>query len=79
MLSDIGDVSAIQRDGDPPTVVTAGSAPGESGIALVQLRYQVPFFADIPPASCLATAGPAPGDRGAAAQLAGGRRWTRKG
>jgi AraC family transcriptional regulator len=40
MLSDIGNVSSIQRNGDPPTVVTAGAAPGESGAALVQLRYQ---------------------------------------
>ena len=49
MLSDIGDVSSIQRDGDPPTVVTAGAAPGESGVALVQLRYQdgAHFHADL--------------------------------
>ena len=40
MLSDIGNVCSIQRDGDPPTVVTAGAAPGESGAAFVQLRYQ---------------------------------------
>ena len=40
MMSAIGDVSSIQRDGDPPTVVTAGAAPGESGVELVQLRFR---------------------------------------
>ena len=40
MFSDIGDVSSIQRDGRPPTVVTAGAAPGESGVAVMHLRYQ---------------------------------------
>jgi len=40
MFSDIGDVSSIQRDGGPPTIVTAGAAPGESGVVVMQLRYQ---------------------------------------
>ena len=49
MLSEMGDVSSIQRDGDPPTVVTSGAAPGESGVSLVQLRYQggAHFHADL--------------------------------
>ena len=49
MLSDIGDVSSIQRNGDPPTVITAGAAPGESGVAVVQLHYRggVHFRADL--------------------------------
>jgi len=49
MFSDIGDVSSIQRDGRPPTVVTAGAAPGESGVAVMQLRYQggAYFHADL--------------------------------
>ena len=49
MLSDIGDVSSIQGDGHPPTVVTAGAAPGESGVTLLQLRYSggAHFHADL--------------------------------
>src|SRR5580658_6965125 len=49
MFSDLGDVSSIQRDGRPPTVVTAGAAPGESGVAVMQLRYQggAYFHADL--------------------------------
>jgi AraC family transcriptional regulator len=49
MFSDIGDVSSIQRDGRPPTVVTAGAAPGESGVAVMHLRYQggAYFHADL--------------------------------
>ena len=49
MFSDIGDVSSIQRDGGPPTIVTAGAAPGESGVAVMQLRYQggAYFHADL--------------------------------
>ena len=49
MFSDIGDVSSIHRDGGPPTVVTVGAAPGESGVAVVHLRYQggAYFHADL--------------------------------
>jgi hypothetical protein len=41
MFSDIGDVSSIQRDSGQPTIVTAGAAPGESGVAVMQLRYAI--------------------------------------
>jgi len=39
-LSDVGDVSSMQPDGSPPTVVTVGTARGESGVAVMHLRYQ---------------------------------------
>jgi hypothetical protein len=39
MLSDVGNVSTIQRDGDPPTVETAGATRDESGVAVVQQRF----------------------------------------
>src|SRR5215813_6223038 len=40
MFLDVGDVSSSQRNGDPLTVVTTGAAPGESGVAVMHLRYQ---------------------------------------
>ncbi|MGY8664220.1 AraC family transcriptional regulator [Bradyrhizobium sp. UFLA05-109] len=39
-LPDLGDVSSMQPDGSPPTVVTAGGAPGESGVVVADLRYR---------------------------------------
>ena len=39
-LSDVGDVSSMQPDGRPPTVVADGTARGESGVAVMHLRYQ---------------------------------------
>lgn len=39
-LTDVGDVSTMQPDGRPPTVVTDGTARGESGVAVMHLRYQ---------------------------------------
>ena len=40
MLSDIGDISAIQADGAAPSVLAAGGAAGESGVQVVKLKYQ---------------------------------------
>jgi AraC family transcriptional regulator len=40
MISDIGDVFSAQKDGAPPTIVASGSAPGESGVSVVSLRYE---------------------------------------
>jgi hypothetical protein len=39
MLSDIGDISAIQADGAAPSVLAAGGAAGESGVQVVKLKY----------------------------------------
>ena len=39
VLSDIGEVSSEQEDGAPPTILTAGAAPGESGVSIVSMRY----------------------------------------
>src|SRR5262249_11055897 len=40
MISDIGHVSSIQRDGRGPTVEVAGAALGESGVAVMRLHYR---------------------------------------
>jgi AraC family transcriptional regulator len=34
-----GNVSAIQKNGDPPLILASGSAPGQSGVSVVQLRF----------------------------------------
>ena len=39
MLSDIGDISAIQADGAAPSVLAAGGAAGESGVRVAKLKY----------------------------------------
>ena len=39
VLSDIGDVSSAQEDGAPPAILAAGSAPGESGVSVVSMRF----------------------------------------
>ena len=39
-LSDVGDVSSTRFDGSPSMVVTHGTARGESGVAVVHLRYR---------------------------------------
>ncbi len=39
LLSDIGEVSSEQEDGAPPTILAAGSAPGESGVSVVSMRF----------------------------------------
>jgi hypothetical protein len=40
MFSDIGDISSIQADGAPPSVLAAGGAAGESGVRVAKLNYQ---------------------------------------
>jgi AraC family transcriptional regulator len=35
-----GDVSAMQKNGDPPLILASGSAPGESGVSVVQMHFQ---------------------------------------
>jgi AraC family transcriptional regulator len=35
-----GDVSAMQKNGDPPLNLASGSAPGASGVSVVQLRFE---------------------------------------
>jgi AraC family transcriptional regulator len=39
MLSNIGDISAIQAGGASPSVLAAGGAAGESGVQVVKLKY----------------------------------------
>ena len=45
-LSDVGDVSSMQPDGSPPMVVTQGAARGESGVRVIDLRYQGGCFVE---------------------------------
>jgi len=40
MTSIAGGVFAMQKNGDPPFILASGSAPGENGVSVVQLRYQ---------------------------------------
>ena len=39
-LGELGDLSLAQQDGGPPATLAAGSAPGESGVAVIGLRFQ---------------------------------------
>lgn len=39
-MMDIGDLGLAQKDGGLPTMVTAGRAPGESGVSVVSVRFQ---------------------------------------
>jgi AraC family transcriptional regulator len=39
ILSSVGDISSAQADGAPPSVVAAGAAAGESGVALTYVRF----------------------------------------
>jgi AraC family transcriptional regulator len=39
MLSDVGDISSEQGDGRPPAIMTAGAAPGESGIQVAAVNF----------------------------------------
>ena len=40
MIADIGEVFSAQSDGAPPTILASGQAPGESGVSVVELRFQ---------------------------------------
>jgi AraC family transcriptional regulator len=40
MFSDIGDISSIQANGAPPSVLAAGGAASESGVRVAKLNYQ---------------------------------------
>ena len=40
MIADIGEVFSAQKDGTPPSILASGRAPGESGVAVVSLRYK---------------------------------------
>jgi len=40
MMSDVGEVFSAQKNGDAPTILAHGSAPGESGLSVVDLHYQ---------------------------------------
>ena len=39
MMVDIGRVRMAQQDGGPPTTLAAGSAPGESGVSVLSVRF----------------------------------------
>jgi hypothetical protein len=56
-LSDMGDVSSMQPDGSPPTIVTGGTAPGESGVAVADLRYQGGHSPPVSPTRAICAAG----------------------
>ena len=38
-MVDIGRVRMAQQDGGPPTTLAAGSAPGESGVSILSVRF----------------------------------------
>jgi AraC family transcriptional regulator len=40
---DIGELSLAQEDGDLPTTLAAGNAPGESGVSVLNVRFQGGF------------------------------------
>ena len=37
-MPELGDVAFAQKDGGPPKILTVGSAPGESGVSILQVR-----------------------------------------
>ena len=39
LISEIGEILSIQKDGSPPTILASGRAPGESGVSVVSLRF----------------------------------------
>jgi AraC family transcriptional regulator len=39
VMTELSDLSLAQADGNPPTTLAAGSAPGESGVSVVGLRF----------------------------------------
>jgi AraC family transcriptional regulator len=39
-MLDIGELNLAQADGGPPTTLAAGSAPGESGVAVLGMRFR---------------------------------------
>jgi AraC family transcriptional regulator len=39
-MLDIGELNLAQADGGPPTTLAAGSAPGESGVAVLGIRFR---------------------------------------
>jgi AraC family transcriptional regulator len=39
MWAGVGEVCAAQADGSPPTMLAAGSAPGESGVCVLSVRF----------------------------------------
>jgi AraC family transcriptional regulator len=39
VMTEVSDLSLAQADGNPPTTLAGGSAPGESGVSVVGLRF----------------------------------------
>ena len=39
-MTGIGELYLVQEDGGPPTTLSAGSAPGESGVSIFSLRFR---------------------------------------
>src|SRR5258706_439426 len=39
-MIDSSGLSLLQRDGGPPTVLASGSAPGESGVSILNVRFR---------------------------------------
>ena len=40
MMTGIGDLALMQEDGGSPTTLAAGNAPGESGVSVLNVRFQ---------------------------------------
>ena len=40
VCAEIGKFHAVQTDGSPPTTLAAGSAPGESGVSVLRMRFR---------------------------------------
>jgi len=54
MWAGIGEVRAAQADGSPPTPLAAGSAPGESGVSVLRMRFHGGMhFAATPQGHCV--------------------------
>ena len=54
MWAGIGEVHAAQADGGPPTPLAAGSAPGESGVSVLRMRFHGGMhFAATPQRHCV--------------------------
>jgi AraC family transcriptional regulator len=54
MWAGIGEVHAAQADGSPPTPLAAGSAPGESGVSVLRMRFHGGMhFAATPQRHCV--------------------------
>jgi len=40
MISEIGDILSVQKDGSPPTILASGQASGDSGVSIVSVHFE---------------------------------------